>query len=175
MKRNRKRIVQIVCLAIALSIGATVHRADTGSCGGQSTTLPFTDVMSNPFFCQIAEAFFSGITNGTTPTTYGPSTNVTRDQMAAFITRTQDAALRRGSPRAALQQFSNTDPRYLPVFGGLGTTSVGTDPRFVQSDGKDLWVTNHGSNTVSRVRASDGMLLATYTGATGASGVLVAM
>jgi hypothetical protein len=67
--------------------------ADTGTCGGAMATLPFTDVSSNFFFCQIAEAYFSGLTNGTTPTTYSPNDFVRRDQMAAFTTRTQDSAL----------------------------------------------------------------------------------
>jgi hypothetical protein len=55
--------------------------------------------MDNPFFCQIAAAYFSGLTNGTSATIYSPGLNVTRDQMAAFITRTQDSALKRGSTR----------------------------------------------------------------------------
>jgi len=62
--------------------------------------LPFTDVMGSPFFCQIAEAFFSGLTNGTSATTFSPSQNVTREQMAAFTTRTMDQSLKRGSRRA---------------------------------------------------------------------------
>jgi DNA-binding beta-propeller fold protein YncE len=131
--------------------------------------------MSSPFFCQIAEAFFSGLTNGTSATTYSPSANVTRDQMSAFITRTQDSALRRGSSRAALQQFWTTMPRYTAADGGLGTTTVGILPLLVQSDGEDLWVANSSSNTVSQVHASTGKVLNTWTGATNAAGVLVAM
>jgi hypothetical protein len=46
---------------------------------------------------------------------------------------------------------------------------------FVQSDGMDLWVANGTSNTVSRVRGSDGTLLGTWTGATNPNGVLCAM
>jgi len=57
------------------------------------------------FFCQIAEAYFSGLTNGTDATHYSPSTNVTREQMAAFITRTLDQTLKRESERAALDQY----------------------------------------------------------------------
>jgi len=45
----------------------------------------------------------------------------------------------------------------------------------VKSDGADLWVTMPGTATVSRVRASDGKLLDTWTGATGAFGVLIAI
>jgi hypothetical protein len=123
--------------------------------------------MSSPFFCQIAEAFFSGLTNGTSATTYSPSANVPREQMAAFITRTLDQSLKRGSRRAALKQF------WTPTSAdGLGLTTVGVDPVFVESDGTDLWVPNISSGTVSRVRASDGKLLESWTGATFATGVL---
>jgi hypothetical protein len=179
MMTNRRlsiRLTLLVSLLIALTVGSSRLRADTGTCGGVTTTLPFTDVMSNPFFCQIAEAFFSGLTNGTSATTYSPSANVTRDQMAAFITRTQDSALRRGSKRAALRQFWTTTPRYLFASGGLGATSLGVNiPNLVESDGTDLWVSSPLTSTVLRVRGSDGKLLDTWTGATGAFGVLVAM
>src|SRR4030095_13678810 len=134
--------------------------ADTGSCGGASITLPFTDVpSSNIFFCSIASAYFTGLTNGTSTTTYSPSSTVTRDQMASFISRTQDSALRRGSLRAALDQWAS------PSFPGGAMTNVGDYPLGVKSDGADLWVANYIDDTVSRVRASDGKLLETWTGA----------
>src|SRR5215471_20433753 len=147
MRFNRKlavRIALLVSLIINLTVVSTRHHADTGTCGGQTTTLPFTDVMGSGFFCQIAEAFFCGLANGTSATTYNPSGTVSRDQMAAFITRTQDSALRRGSKRAALRQFWTTTPRYLSASGGLGITTVGTGPQLVESDGADLWVANAG-------------------------------
>jgi len=146
-------------------------RADTGTCGGQSITLPFTDVpAANVFFCSIAEAFFAGLTNGTTSTTYSPPANVTREQMAAFVTRTMDQSLKRGSSRASLNQYWTTQGA-----NNLALTTVGTLPRSCQSDGADVWVANVGSNDVSRIRASDGKLLETWTGATAAFGVLCAM
>lgn len=77
--------------------------------------------------------------------------------------------------RAALNQWWTTN-QYA---GGLGTTAVGANPALVQSDGVDVWVANRNflsqEGTVSRVRASDGKLLETWTGATGAWGVLVAI
>ncbi|HSE98419.1 MAG TPA: hypothetical protein VLD57_09165 [Blastocatellia bacterium] len=80
-------------------------RADTetaGVCGGSTVTIPFTDVApSNIFFCSIASAFFSGLTNGTSATTYSPSQDVPCEQMAAFVSRTLDQSLRRGSRRTA--------------------------------------------------------------------------
>src|SRR5206468_5793173 len=72
--------------------------------------------------------------------------------------------------RAALDQFWTTQNATV-----LGLTTVGTGPGDVKSDGADVWVANFTSATVSRVRASDGKLLETWTGATNATGVIAAM
>jgi hypothetical protein len=168
-RRVYYRAMALVGLVTIITAASLRLQADTGTCGGVTTTLPFTDVMGNPFFCQIAEAFFSGLTNGTSATTYSPAANVPREQMAAFVTRTMDQSLKRGSQRAALNQF------WTPTSAdGLTLTTVGSDPQQVRSDGADLWVANITSNTVSRVRASDGKLLDTWTGANSPVGVLAA-
>jgi hypothetical protein len=168
--KTRFRLVVILSLTIGVLLFTSSRLpADTGMCGAAMTTVPFTDVMGNLFFCQIAEAFFSGLTNGTSATTYSPSDNVPREQMAAFITRTQDSALRRGSRRAALGQWAT--PTALPL---TGRTAVENNPTFVISDGADLWVADFNSADVKRVRASDGAVVGTWTGATLAVGVLVA-
>ena len=171
-KRNHlKRVVAALSSMLVLVFSSTQMRADTGTCGGQSITLPFTDVLSsNVFFCTIAEAFFTGLTNGTSPTTYNPSDPVNREQMAAFITRTLDQSLKRGSNRAVLDQFWTSQGS-----NNLISTTVGSSPALVKSDGADLWVANQGSSTVARVRSSDGKLIETWTGASAAFGVLVAM
>src|SRR5215471_2171656 len=157
MKFNRKlavRIALLVSLIINLTVISTRHHADTGTCGGQTTTVPFTDVMGSGFFCQIAEAYFSGLANGTSATTYNPSGNVTRDQMSAFITRTLDQSLKRGSRRAALNQW------WTPLNGtNIRTSAVGSQPGQVVSDGADLWVANFSGGSVTRVRGSDGTVL----------------
>jgi hypothetical protein len=134
-----------------------------GVCG------PFTDV-SDPTFCPfVLEIFTLGITTGTTPTTYDPAGTVSRLQMAAFLSRTVDRTLQRSSRRAILNQF------WTPQNGNsLGLTTVGNAPLLVQSDGTDLWVTSSSTGTVSRVSGSSAKLLETWTGATGATGVLVA-
>jgi hypothetical protein len=152
---------------LMLAIGSIRLPADSGSCGGATFALPFTDVAGNPFFCQIAEAFFSGLTNGTTPTTYSPSADVPREQMAAFITRTQDAAIRRGSLRGAVNEWS------LPNVVPTNATTVGI-PQLVVPDGADLWVADFGGSTVKRVRASDGRALESWSGVSRPFGVLVA-
>jgi hypothetical protein len=155
---------------IVLTFGSSQLRADTGSCGGAMVTLPFTDVpATNTFFCSIAEAYFSALTNGTSATTYSPADAVTREQMAAFITRTLDQSLRRGSRRAALNQFWTTQGA-----DNLGFTGVGSSANLAKSDGVDIWVANSVDSKVVRVRASDGSLQGMYTGATSAFGVLCA-
>lgn len=166
----RNRTIILIVTIITITAASMRLKADTGTCGGVTTTLPFTDVMSSIFFCQIAEAYFSGLTNGTTATTYSPSSNVTREQMAAFMTRTMDQSLKHKSKRAALDQFWTTQTE-----NDLGLTGVGTHPLLVASDGADLWVANVGNHTVSRVKAADGSLLGTWTSANSAVGVLPAI
>jgi hypothetical protein len=168
---NKHRALLLVAAAFTLTIGSRLLSADTGSCGGQSITLPFTDVpSSNIFFCAIAQAYFTGLTNGTSATTYAPTQPVSREQMAAFIARTQDSALKRGNRRAAMQQW------WTPTSAGalrpvdLGTGNIPID---ITCDGANLWIANTNA-TVSRVRASDGKLLQTWTGANGAGGIIAA-
>lgn len=166
----RNRTMMLVAAMVIVTAASTCLRADTGTCGGASIALPFTDVSSgNIFFCSIAEAFFSGLTNGTDATHYSPSVNVPREQMAAFVTRTLDQSVKRASKRAALQQFWT-----IQGASGLGLTTLGSSPEFVQSDGADLWVAVSGDAAVLRVRASDGKVLGVWSGATSAFGVLCA-
>jgi len=139
------------------------------SCAGFG--LPFTDLGTTAFCAQIAEAYYSGLSNGTSATAYSPTANVPREQMAAFVTRTLDQSLSRGSRRAALGQWWNSTPHFDQ---SLGLTTVGTTPQLMASDGADVWVANF-AGTVSRVRASDGSVPQTWTGAENATGVLVAM
>ena len=74
------------------------------------------------------------------------------------------------SRRAALDQFWTTQNDTV-----LGLTTLGITPGAVKCDGADVWVTSFSDGTVSRVRASDGKLLETWTGATNATALLVAM
>src|SRR5437868_8479660 len=150
MQLNRSisvRLVAIIVLIASITILSSKIQADTGSCGGVTITLPFNDVMASPFFCQIAAAYYSGLTNGTTATTYSPTQTVTREQMAAFISRTLDQSLKRGSKRAATEQWFTPQ-----TAGNLTLTTVGNNPNFVKFDGADLWVANFNGGTVTRVR-----------------------
>ena len=131
---------------------------------------PFTDVSDAAFCPFVLEIFMLGVTTGTTATTYSPSGSVTRLQMAAFLSRAVDQGLKRRGVRSALGRFWNSA-------GGddLARTPTGNGPVLPCFDGADVWVPNSGSNTVSRVRASDGRLLETWTGPLMAQGTLSAM
>ncbi len=68
----------------ALVLAAGAGSALLGTCG------PFADV-SDAVFCPfVLEIFTLGITTGTTPTTYDPTSSVSRLQMAAFLSHTVD-------------------------------------------------------------------------------------
>src|SRR5689334_17234156 len=137
---KKAKFIAVVFFATLVILSSRL-RADTGICGASSATLPFTDVPgSNIFFCTIAEAFFSGLTNGTSATTYNPHDPVPREQMSAFITRTMDQSVKRSSKRAALNQYWTTQ-----LSNNLTLTGVGDGPKLVQSDGADLWVANNGN------------------------------
>jgi hypothetical protein len=164
------RALLLISLMASLTVISSRMQADTGSCGGATTTLPFTDVQGNPFFCQIAAAYFSGLTVGTSATTYSPTDPVPREEMAAFITRTLDQSLKRGSRRAAAKKWFTPQ-----TANSLTLTDVGTAPQVVEFDGTDLWVSHFSSQNVMRIRPSDGKILDTWTGAPQATGIVAAM
>ena len=152
--------MSLVVLAIAAVLIGSSAGGLLGTCG------PFTDTAADSFCPFALEIFYLGITTGTTPTTYDPSGNVTRLQMAAFLSRTVDTTLSRAGHRAAQNRvWTNQNPDLL------GVTTIGGGPRLLQFDGADLWVPNEGS--VVRVRASDGRVLETWTGAGGAFGLTI--
>src|SRR5262244_2705842 len=121
-----RRLAIFVCAGLATGIGAS--SALLGSCG------PFTDFTDAVFCPFVLEIFYLGITTGTTATTYDPASPVSRLQMAAFLSRSVDAALKRGSRRAALDPFWTTQNSTV-----MGLTTVGLDPVLLASDGRDVW------------------------------------
>jgi hypothetical protein len=163
MKTPRARWLWIVVVAFgALAAGGAVRIAQD-QCG------PFTDV--TPQFCPyVLEMYYLGITAGTSATTYSPDDPLTRGQAAVFVSKGINQALARSSPRAALGQWWTTTP---PFDLGLSVTDLGALPFAVACDGADVWVTNH--TNVYRVRASDGRLLETWTGATNGRWIVIAM
>src|SRR6266545_510737 len=116
--RPVRRPVFAVSLAAAILAGAA--SALVGACG------PFTDVAADAFCPFVLEIFYLGITTGTTATTYDPTANVTQLQMAAFLSRTVDGVLKRGSRRAALRKFAiaQTTAAITLTTVGLGPSAV---------------------------------------------------
>src|SRR6478609_2096564 len=130
LPRARRFSILLPALAAALLTGGA--GALLGVCG------PFTDVSDATFCPFVLEIFTLAITTGTTPTTYDPAGNVTRLQMAAFLARSVDRVLQRGSRRPALGQF------WTPQNGILGLTTLSPNVQGVVSDGVDLWVCSNG-------------------------------
>jgi hypothetical protein len=155
------RLTLLILLTVMLATVSSRLRADTGMCGGGSVTLPFTDVpASNGFFCAIAEAYFSGLTFGTSATTYTPTASVPREQMAAFVTRTLDQSLKRGHRRAALGEWWTN----AAATNRYAQSTLGNSPQYLATDGHSLWISNTGSNTVVRIDIKTGLPICTLTG-----------
>jgi hypothetical protein len=125
-------------------------------CGGQNYSFPFTDVsgVAAAFCPGIMEAYVTGISKGTTPTTFGPNEDVPRLQMTTFLQRTFDQVLARGSRRAALDQWWTPAgaPFYLQM---IPFVKAGT-PWLCKSDGERIWVA--AGLVVNSVWASTGEL-----------------
>ena len=96
----RGRFVISLSFVAAASVLIGASQSLLGNCG------PFTDVAADAFCPLILEIFTLGITTGTTATTFDPASNVSRLQMAAFLSRTVDGTLKRagapGSPWTVL-------------------------------------------------------------------------
>jgi hypothetical protein len=158
---NGRRIIYktttlIITMTILIALSAQM-RASSDTCAGVNVNLPFEDITGNSFFCQIAAAYFSGLTNGTSATTYSPTAPVAREQMAAFVTRTLDQSLKRGSNRAALDQWwtAKDENSIIKSFSFNGVSC-----KAVKSDGTDLWVAV-GSG-ILRINAATGRGQGTY-------------
>jgi hypothetical protein len=92
-------------------------------CRGTNYPFPYTDVSGvGAAFCPgIMEAYVTGVSKGTTPTTFSPNETVTRAQMTTFLQRSLDQGLTRASRRAALNQWwtpQNTNAMQTINVGG---------------------------------------------------------
>jgi hypothetical protein len=159
-------------LALAFGVASSMSVAWVQAqemCGGTTYPFPYTDVSAvGAAFCPgIMEAYVTGISKGTSPTTFSPNNNVPRLQMTTFLQRTVDQVLTRGSRRAALNQWWT--PQSV---GALQTISVGGLPNFCAADGENIWASTT-SGTVVRVQTSTSTVLGTWTGVPTPQGVIV--
>jgi DNA-binding beta-propeller fold protein YncE len=139
-------------------------------CGGQNYPFPYTDVSAvGAAFCPgIMEAYVTGVSKGTTPTTFSPNNIVTRVQMTTFLQRSLDQGLTRATRRAALDQWSA--PQTLTA---MQAVFVGFPPLYCAADGENIWTATF-QGTAIEVQASTGKILGTWTGNTNSRGILVA-
>ena len=126
---------------------------------------PYTDVSGvGAAFCPgIMEAYVTGMSKGTTMSTFSPNDNVSRLQMTTFLQRSLDQGLKRASRRTVLKQL------WQPAATTIGANTTGFSI-FCAADGENIWVANQG--TVDQVQASTGLVVATWTGATASWAVL---
>jgi len=109
-----------------------LYRKLDGTCpaGGD----PFTDVSAGSFArADVSCLFQLNVTGGTTPSTYSPGDNVTREQMAAFLSRLWQRALGKtcassGDPftDVATTSFARADVSCIWSLGITGGTSPTT-------------------------------------------------
>ena len=158
-------------LAVGIGIASPTSIAPAQAqemCGGTTYPFPYTDVASvGGAFCPgIMEAYVTGVSKGTTPTTFSPSETVTRVQMTTFLQRSLDQGLTRSSRRAGLNKWWTTQS-----FGAMRSIGVGGFPTHCDVDGENIWTSTGGA--VVQVQASTGSILGTWT-LTNGNAVLVA-
>jgi hypothetical protein len=153
------------------SVMGTVLAQAQQLCGGTAYPFPYTDVASvGAAFCPgIMEAYVTGISKGTTPTTFSPTETVTRVQMTTFLQRSVDQVLTRGSRRGALNQW------WTPIVPqSMQTIALGGTLVNCAADGADIWVSDAEGGAEYQVQANTGKLLGTWGGLVHANGVVVA-
>jgi hypothetical protein len=152
------------CTAHGLAFALVVLLSGVASatpCGTGLYPFPYTDVagVADPFCPGIMEAYVTGVSKGTTPTTFSPSDNVNRTQMTTFLQRSLDQGLRRNANRAALNQWWTS----TSVDAMQSVASAG-NPENCTSDGEYVYISNTSANTVTQVSARTGTVLGTWTG-----------
>lgn len=150
----------------ALSVLACITAAAQAQqpCGTGTYPFPYTDVsaVTDPFCPGIMQAYVTGISKGTSPTTFSPNNDVPRLQMATFLQRTVDQVLARGSRRAALNRWwtMQNSSMMQTIFVGGGEY---VSPQFCAVDGNSIWTTNDLGNQIDQVQADTGAVLGQWT------------
>jgi DNA-binding beta-propeller fold protein YncE len=162
------RALLLAAMGAASVLGsAAVHAQQP--CGTGTYPFPYTDVaaVGDPFCPGIMEAYVTGVSKGTSPTTFSPDATVIRSEMTTFLQRSLDQGLTRASRRAALNQWwtpQNTQ--------SMQTVAVGGGPYYCAADGNSIWTATNGQ--VIQVQGSTGTQVGTWTGATNSIAVMVA-
>ena len=99
-----------------------------GSPAPSSTTNPFTDVNSSDYYYNaVLWAVGKNITNGTSPTTFGPNDGCTRGQVVTFLHRFENTPTPASSTNP-FEDVSSSEYYYTPVLWAVGKgITNGTD------------------------------------------------
>jgi hypothetical protein len=165
--RRSRHLLGLLGFAFAGVMGSAPVLAQE-MCGGAPYPFPYTDVAGvGAAFCPgIMEAYVTGVSKGTSPTTFTPNQSVPRVQMTTFLQRALDAGLARASRRAALDQWwPQAQGPMIPVGGAPFTCSA---------DGENIWISTFTGNTLVEVQASTGTVLGTWSEIPLSAGVRVA-
>jgi hypothetical protein len=101
-------------IALGLGITGAVSIAPVQGqelCGGVDYPFPYTDVsgVAAAFCPGIMEAYVTGISKGTTPTTFSPNNTVTRVQMTTFLQRSLDQGTQRANRNRTIWRMQRRD------------------------------------------------------------------
>jgi DNA-binding beta-propeller fold protein YncE len=160
IRSSRRSSVWVLALGIGVA-GAmgTAPSLAQEMCGGSPYPFPYADVSGvGPAFCPgIMEAYVTGVSKGTAPTTFSPNETVTRVQMTTFLQRSLDQGLSRSSRRAALNQWwTPQNP------ASMQTIVLGSDPQNCVADGESIWIST--ISELVQVQANTGKVLGTWSG-----------
>ena len=121
-KRTKRLLAGVLAGALALSVtpilgltgtAGAAHEPATGEgsvCEDAPDSEPFTDVTdADPAQAEIECLFNTGITVGTSATTYSPNANVQRRQMALFLVRLADVLEENETSEAAITELPDAD------------------------------------------------------------------
>src|SRR5271163_1679602 len=138
LDRNIRRLCRCIAalgFGVASAMGIAPGQAQE-LCGGVDYPFPYTDVSGvGAAFCPgIMEAYVTGVSKGTTPTTFSPNNTVTRVQMTTFLQRSLDQGLARTNRRAALNQWWTTQSTNVMQAITLANTAFSC-----AGDGEHIW------------------------------------
>jgi hypothetical protein len=168
--RRLRRCILAMAFGVASAMGMAPAQAQE-FCGGVEYPFPYTDVSGiGAAFCPgIMEAYVTGVSRGTTPTTFSPNETVSRVQMTTFLQRSLDQGLARTSRRAGLNQWWTTQSTNV-----IQAVPVSNTPFSCAGDGEHIWASTQSGDDVIEVQASTGAVVGTWTGATSSTGILAA-
>jgi YVTN family beta-propeller protein len=157
VKAKVSLVVLAVVLVAAPSAALAIHN--------------FDDVPdSHTFHNDIQWMLENGITAGCGGSNYCPDSYVTRGQMAAFMKRLASKGIGGADGADGAAACAVTLLWNLPQCQ-TATVTVGTNPVGVAFDGNNMWVTNWGDGTVSKINVSTDTVTATVTVGTNPRGV----